>query len=43
VWWTFTHPAARSVLVNWEHEASMLLARLRSAAAQHPDDPGFGE
>ncbi|HXT45329.1 MAG TPA: helix-turn-helix domain-containing protein [Pseudonocardiaceae bacterium] len=43
VWWTFAHPAARSVLVNWEHEASMLLARLRSAAAQHPDDPGFGE
>jgi transcriptional regulator with XRE-family HTH domain len=43
VWWTFTHPAARSVLVDWEHEASTLLARLRSAAARHPDDPGFGE
>ncbi|MDQ3901517.1 MAG: helix-turn-helix transcriptional regulator [Actinomycetota bacterium] len=43
VWWTFTHPAARSVLVDWEHEASALLARLRSAAARHPDDPGFTE
>jgi len=43
VWWTFTCPAARSVLIDWEHEASTLLARLRSAAARHPDDPGFGE
>lgn len=43
VWWTFTHPAARSVLVDWEHEASALLARLRSAAARHPDDPSFDE
>jgi transcriptional regulator with XRE-family HTH domain len=43
VWWTFTHPAARAVLVDWEHEASALLARLRSAAARHPGDPGFGE
>jgi transcriptional regulator with XRE-family HTH domain len=43
LWWTFTHPAARSVLVDWEHEASTLLARLRSAAARHPNDPGFGE
>lgn len=43
VWWTFTDRAARSVLVNWEHEASMLLARLRTATARHPDDPGFDE
>ena len=43
VWWTFTHPTARSVLVDWEHEASALLARLRSAAARHPADPGFTE
>ncbi|HJT02867.1 MAG TPA: helix-turn-helix transcriptional regulator [Pseudonocardiaceae bacterium] len=43
VWWTFTHRAARSVLVDWEHEASALLARLRSAAARHPDDPDFTE
>lgn len=43
LWWTFTDPAARSLLVDWEHEASALLARLRSAAARHPDDPVFGE
>lgn len=43
VWWTFTYRAARSVLVEWEHEASALLARLRSAAARHPDDPCFTE
>ena len=43
VWWTFTHQAARSLLVDWEHEASALLARLRAAAARRPDDPGFTE
>lgn len=43
MWWTFTYRAARSVLVDWEHEASKLLAWLRSAAARHPDDPGFDE
>jgi transcriptional regulator with XRE-family HTH domain len=43
VWWTFTHPAARSVLADWEHEASTLLAQFRSAAARHPDEPGFNE
>jgi hypothetical protein len=43
LWWTFTDPAARSLLVDWEHEASALLARLRSAVARHPGDPGFGE
>jgi hypothetical protein len=39
--WTFTHPAARTVLVDWETEASALLARFRTAAARHPDEPGF--
>ena len=41
VWWTFMHPAARSVLVDWESEASAQLARFRTAAARHPGDPQF--
>jgi transcriptional regulator with XRE-family HTH domain/8-oxo-dGTP pyrophosphatase MutT (NUDIX family) len=41
LWWTFTDPAARSVLVDWEPEALALLARFRAAAAQRPDDPCF--
>jgi transcriptional regulator with XRE-family HTH domain len=43
VWWTFTDPAARTVLVDWEPEAAALLARFRAAAARHPDEPGFAE
>jgi transcriptional regulator with XRE-family HTH domain len=43
IWWTFTEPAARTVFVDWQGEASALLGRLRAAAARHPDDPGFGE
>lgn len=41
LWWTFTVPAARDVFVEWEVEARALLARFRSAAARHPDEPGF--
>jgi transcriptional regulator with XRE-family HTH domain len=41
VWWTFMHPAARSVLVDWEAEAAAQLARFRAAAALHPGDPDF--
>lgn len=43
VWWTFTDPAARTVLVDWETEASALLARFRAAAARHPDEPDFAQ
>jgi transcriptional regulator with XRE-family HTH domain len=43
VWWTFMDPRARSVLIEWESEASALLARFRTAAARYPDDPGFAE
>ncbi len=43
LWWMFTHPDARSTLVEWENEASALLARYRAAAGRHPDDPGFDE
>lgn len=35
LWWTFTDPAARTTLVEWEAEASALLARFRAAAARH--------
>jgi transcriptional regulator with XRE-family HTH domain len=42
LWWTFTDPAARTILVEWEAEARALLARFRTAAARHPDDPAFG-
>ena len=42
LWWTFTAPQARTVLVEWESEARGQLARFRAAAARHPDDPGFG-
>lgn len=41
VWWMFADPAARTILVEWEAEASALLARFRAAADRHPDDPGF--
>lgn len=42
LWWTFTDPAARTVLVDWQAEASAQLARFRAAADRHPDDPAFG-
>jgi transcriptional regulator with XRE-family HTH domain len=41
LWWTFTDAAARTIVVDWEREASGLLARFRAAAARHPDDPAF--
>lgn len=43
LWWMFTDPAARTILVEWEAEASALLARYRAAAGRHPDDPAFSE
>jgi transcriptional regulator with XRE-family HTH domain len=42
LWWTLMDPVARAVLVDWEAEASALLARFRAAAARHPEDPRFG-
>ncbi len=41
LWWMFTDPAARTILVEWETEASALLARFRAAADRHTDDPEF--
>ncbi|MCP2342480.1 helix-turn-helix transcriptional regulator [Actinomadura rupiterrae] len=43
VWWMFTAPSAREVLVEWEREAAALLGRFRASAARFPGDPGFGE
>jgi MmyB-like transcription regulator ligand binding domain len=43
LWWTFTDPAARKAFVDWEHEASAMLARFRSAAARRPGDPDFAD
>jgi transcriptional regulator with XRE-family HTH domain len=41
IWWMFTDPAARKVYVDWEKEASDMLARFRAAAARRLDDPDF--
>ncbi|GCB52698.1 helix-turn-helix transcriptional regulator [Streptomyces sp. NL15-2K] len=41
LWWMFTDPGARQVMVDWPAEASALLGRFRTAAARHPGDPGF--
>jgi 8-oxo-dGTP pyrophosphatase MutT (NUDIX family)/transcriptional regulator with XRE-family HTH domain len=41
LWWTFTDPAARGILVDWEPEARAQLARFRAAADKHPEDPAF--
>jgi transcriptional regulator with XRE-family HTH domain len=43
VWWMFTDPGAREVMVDWQAEASALLGRFRGSEARHPGDPGFGE
>jgi transcriptional regulator with XRE-family HTH domain len=43
VWWVFTDPRAQETLLDWEREARALLARFRTAAGRHPDDPRFAE
>jgi transcriptional regulator with XRE-family HTH domain len=43
LWWTFTDPSARTILIDWETEAATLLARFRAAADRHLDDAGFRE
>jgi transcriptional regulator with XRE-family HTH domain len=43
IWWTFTDPAARTILGDWHGEAAALLGRLRAAAARHPDDSRFDD
>ena len=43
LWWMFTDPEARDIMVDWPAEASALLGRFRIAAARHPADPAFRE
>ncbi|MGC5011588.1 helix-turn-helix transcriptional regulator [Streptosporangium sp. DT93] len=43
LWWMFTDPAAREVMVDWADEAAALLGRFRAAVARHPGDAGLGE
>ncbi len=43
LWWMFTDPAAREVMVDWPQAAADLLGRFRAATARIPTDPGFGE
>ncbi|MER5520769.1 helix-turn-helix transcriptional regulator [Streptomyces sp. NPDC002763] len=39
VWLTFTHPAWRESVVNWEATAARMVANLRVAMADHVGDP----
>lgn len=39
--WIFLHPAARSVLPDWEDVAQGVLARLRANAGRHPGSARF--
>ncbi|MFF3955105.1 helix-turn-helix transcriptional regulator [Streptomyces sp. NPDC001890] len=41
LWWMFTDPGARQMMVDWPAEASALLGRFRAAVARYPGDPGF--
>ncbi|MBF9069872.1 helix-turn-helix transcriptional regulator [Streptacidiphilus fuscans] len=41
--WVFLDPEARHVVVDWEREASGLLARLRQLAGRRPQDPRYPE
>ncbi|MGF6883645.1 transcriptional regulator with XRE-family HTH domain [Nocardia sp. GAS34] len=39
--WVFLDPAARDILVDWTATAQSVLARLRTNAGRHPNDPRF--
>jgi len=39
--YTFLHPAARQVLVNWPHSAATTAANLRAVGTANPDTPGL--
>ena len=41
LWWMFTDPRARKVFVEWEKEASAMLARFRATASRYGNDPKF--
>jgi transcriptional regulator with XRE-family HTH domain len=42
LWWTFTDPGARRVLVDWEAESSAQVASFGATADRLGDDPSFG-
>jgi len=41
--YTFLHPAARDLFVNWPHSAASTAANLRAVAAASPETPGLAE
>jgi transcriptional regulator with XRE-family HTH domain len=41
LWWTFTDPAAKRRLVDWEPESSAQVASFRATASRFGDDPSF--
>ncbi|UUZ97367.1 helix-turn-helix transcriptional regulator [Paenibacillus sp. P25] len=43
VWYLFTHPSQRRLLVHWEREARKCLALFRASSDQWAEDPWFGE
>jgi transcriptional regulator with XRE-family HTH domain len=43
VYWVYTHPTARQLLINWETHAQLVLARFRTAYGRNIDDPRFAE
>ncbi|WP_025717160.1 helix-turn-helix transcriptional regulator [Paenibacillus sp. 1-18] len=43
VWYLFTHPSQRQLLVHWEREARKCLALFRASSDQFADDPWFRE
>jgi transcriptional regulator with XRE-family HTH domain len=42
LWWMFTDPLARRVLVDWEAESSAQVAKFAATADRLSDDPSFG-
>ena len=43
LWLIFGWPPAHQLLVDWEQQATLVLAQFRKAADEHPADPRFAE
>jgi len=43
VWYMFTDPNLRRMLVDWERQAQRQLAQFRASSARHAGDPRFGK
>jgi transcriptional regulator with XRE-family HTH domain len=41
IWLTFTDPARRALMTDWEEGTRLMVARFRAQSAQHLDDPAF--